>query len=285
MKSLFLNLSRNDQKLAIEALIFAAEEPISVKKLFDLLIANNIEFEQNNDGDDKQISINQEIMNKMNITPEYFIDLINEINLELNETNRPYQIINVAGGFQFATRSEYGELLSILTNLNLKRKFSQASLEVLSIIAYKQPITKPEIEQIRGVNSSEIVNSLLDKKLIKIIGRKDILGKPLMFGTTNLFLKTFGLKSLEDLPKLKELEELNFDEDLDKGQIELAIDTDSDDEIENLQKSINKDYDIEESYENNEDLFDDKLPDTDFEDNSSFLEVKISKKDFDRMKN
>lgn len=286
MRPPFLNLSKNDQKLVVEAIIFAAEEPISIKRLFDILIANNVEFENNgDDNENKQLSINQEIMNKFNISPDYFLEIISEINLDLIESNRPYQIVNVAGGYQFATRPEYGELLVKLTNLNLKRKFSQAALEVLSIIAYKQPITKPEIEQIRGVNSNELVNSLMEKKLIRIIGRKDVLGKPLLFGTTNLFLKTFGLKSLDDLPKLREIEELNFDDDISKDQIELTIDTTDLEELHNLQGSIDKDYDLDtHDTSPNFDVNDD-LPDTNFGSTSTFSEVKISKQDFDRMKN
>jgi segregation and condensation protein B len=97
-------------------------------------------------------------------------------------------------------------------------------LETLAIIAYKQPISKPEIEKIRGVNSNEIVNSLLDKGLIKIVGRSDALGKPLVYGTTEEFLRTFGLYSLEELPKLRELEDMSaMDEDSNKT-FEIIVD-------------------------------------------------------------
>ena len=85
---------------------------------------------------------------------------------------------------------------------------SQAALETLAIIAYKQPVTKPDIESIRGVNSGDIVNSLLDRELITMLGRSESLGRPLLYGTTSEFLRVFGLNALEDLPKMKEIEEL-----------------------------------------------------------------------------
>ena len=90
-------------------------------------------------------------------------------------TGRPYLIVKAAGGFQFATRRDYGELMQRLYKSKSKKRFSQAALETLSIIAYKQPISKPEIEQIRGVNSNEVVNSLIEKNLVEITGRKEVL--------------------------------------------------------------------------------------------------------------
>lgn len=213
IKPPFLNLSREEQKSALEVLLFSTEEPLSLKTIFDMMITKSVSFpnifnEENNNENNKQLSLAEEIMKRFNIVPDYFQELIDEINKELLESNRPYQIINIAGGFQFATRPEYGFLLQSIIKVKQKKKFSQASLEALSIIAYKQPVSKPEIEQIRGVNSNEIVNSLLEKKLVRIVGRKDALGKPLLYGTTNLFLKVFGLVSLDDLPKLREIDEI-----------------------------------------------------------------------------
>lgn len=258
IKPPFLNLSREEQKSAIEVLLFAAEEPLTLKYLFDLLIVNiatlNLGDDETENGDDKpkQISFAQEIMKKYNISPEYFLELINDINIDLVESNRPFQIINIAGGYQFATRPEYGELLQRLTRTKAKRKFSQASLEALSIIAYKQPVTKAEIEQIRGVNSNEIVNSLLEKNLIKIVGRKDALGKPLLFGTTSLFLKTFGLKSLEDLPKLREIEDIASDTTTEPSHIEVTLDLTDEENAKTIQETIDEVYGLSESVEEND---------------------------------
>jgi segregation and condensation protein B len=259
IKPPFLNLSKDEQKSAIEVLLFAAEEPLTLKYLFDLLIVNiaTLNFDdgdsENSDDKPKQISFAQEIMKKYNIAPEYFLELINEINIDLVETNRPFQIINIAGGYQFATRPEYGELLQRLTRTKSKRKFSQASLETLSIIAYKQPVTKAEIEQIRGVNSNEIVNTLLEKNFIKIVGRKDALGKPLLFGTTPLFLKTFGLKSLEDLPKLREIEDIASDESNITSHIEVTLDLTDEENAKAIQETIDEVYGIPDFTDDNTD--------------------------------
>lgn len=274
IKPPFMNLSRDEQKSALEVILFAAEEPLTLKYLFDLLIVNiatldlGEEESENNGEKPKQISFAQEIMKKYDVSPEYFQELISEINIELIETNRPFQIINIAGGFQFATRPEYGELLQRLTRTKIKRKFSQASLETLSIIAYKQPVTKAEIEQIRGVHSNEIVNSLLEKNFIKIVGRKDALGKPLLFGTTPLFLKTFGLKNLEDLPKLREIEDIASDDSTITQQIEVTLDLTDEENAKAIQETIDevyglKDFDdeqilSEEDYSDSDDMFEDE---------------------------
>ncbi len=256
IKPPFLNLSHSEQKSAIEVLLFAAEEPLTLNYLFDLLIVNIATLDLGDDESDseeekpKQISFAQEIMKKYDITPAYFQELITEINIELVESNRPFQIINIAGGFQFATRPEYGELLQRLTRTKTKRKFSQASLEALSIIAYKQPVTKAEIEQIRGVNSNEIVNSLLEKSFIKIVGRKDALGKPLLFGTTPLFLKTFGLKSLEDLPKLREIEDIASGDSAIASQIEVTLDISDEENAKAIQEKIDRTFGLQDVPEN-----------------------------------
>lgn len=171
----------------------------------------------------------------------YITEIIDEINQELTETNRPFKIINVAGGFQYSTKSEFGELLQLIYKSKSKRRLSHASLECLAIIAYKQPISKPEIEQVRGINSNEVVNSLLEKNLIEIVGRKDVLGKPLIYGTTNEFLRMFGLKGLSDLPKLRELEEITMESLADENIIEIIAEPDK---LESV-KDINVDEYIE----------------------------------------
>lgn len=244
-------MSREEQKAAVEALLFSSEEPISLKLMFDLLIVRSVsdaedEMEAPGEENKEQLSLSEEIMNKFDFNFSYFEELIEEINAELEDSYRPYHIVNVAGGWQFATKPEYGEALSRLTKSKSRRRFSQASLEALAIIAYKQPISKPEIERIRGVNSNEIVNSLLEKKLIKIAGRKKTLGKPLLYGTTDLFLKTFGLKSLEDLPKLREIEEIassNFTPE--ESNIEIDVDSDEKQNLKDIQKELERKFEID----------------------------------------
>ncbi len=287
LKPPFLNLTKEEQKSALEVMLFAAEEPLSLKYLFDLLIVNNADFnsfdEENNSEDDSreklQISLNQEIMKKFDVSPSYFHELISEINIDLVESNRPYHINNIAGGYQFATLPEYGELIQRLTKSKSKRKFTLASLESLSIIAYKQPVSKPEIEQIRGVNSNEIVNSLLEKNFIKIVGRRDALGRPLLYGTTNLFLKTFGLKNLEDLPKLREIEDIASDESHVNSHIEVTIDVSNSVDAELLQEEIDEEFVMNDNDKELEDLdinSDDKSEDSESEDNLSSQEFVIT---------
>lgn len=134
--------------------------------------------------------------------------IIDELNEEYEVTGRPFRIIEIAGGFQFATTREYGEFVGLLARDKMRRKLSPAALETLAIVAYRQPVTKPEVEAIRGVNCDQVLLSLLERNLLAITGRAETVGKPLLYGTTEEFLRAFGLNSLNDLPKLRELEEL-----------------------------------------------------------------------------
>lgn len=250
----FLKLNRDDQKVALEAILFATEEPLSEKDLFRILITESINDNRNNghpfanyaENTDSQYSIEDEIMQSLGFTADYFTSLISDINMDLDVTGRPYKILNIAGGYQFGTRAEYGELIQNLVKSKAKRRLSQAALEALAIIAYNQPVTKPEIEQIRGVNSSDVVNSLVEKGLIRIMGRKNVLGKPLMYGTSDLFLKAFGINSLDDMPKLKELEEFTEIRQIneDKGDFTLTV-------IENSELLDDSDSEFVEKIENN----------------------------------
>lgn len=164
--------------------------------------------------------------------------MIEEINVDLDSSNRPYRIVNYAGGYQFATLPQYGDMVYQMFKSKIKKNFTNAQLETLSIIAYKQPVTKQEIDRIRGVmSSSEIINILIERELVKIAGRKDVLGKPLLYATTPEFLKTFGLNQLSDLPKLKEIEEIaeqKLREEDDKTELVLNI---SQEDIEKLAPS------------------------------------------------
>ncbi len=116
------------------------------------------------------------------------------------------EIVEIGGGFRFMTKGAYHLTLSTFLRQNSHKKLSKAALETLSIIAYKQPVTKTEIELIRGVNSDFSVQKLLDKELIEIFGRSDGPGRPLLYNTTAKFMDYFGIKSMEELPKLKDIE-------------------------------------------------------------------------------
>lgn len=116
------------------------------------------------------------------------------------------EIIEIGGGFRFMTKGAYHPTVSTFLRQNTHKKLSKSALETLSIIAYKQPVTKSEIELIRGVNSDFSVHKLLDKELIEIAGRSDGPGRPLLYQTTGKFMDYFGLKSMDELPKLKDIE-------------------------------------------------------------------------------
>lgn len=205
----FLEFPKSEQKCIIESLIFASEEALSLNNLFHLLITSSMQSEfDNNDINSEQTDLSSEIEKKYSDLKDYIKELIDEINVELKQSDRPYEIVEYAGGFQFTTKSYYGKFVFELLKSKTKKRLSQAALEALSIIAYKQPISKPEIEQIRGVNSNEIVNSLIEKGFVKIAGRSKALGKPLLYATTGEFLRSFGIKSLAELPKLREIDEI-----------------------------------------------------------------------------
>lgn len=173
------------EKLAqhIEALIFSAEQSISLAEI-KLVAEAAFETEIGSDVLDRAIT---EIRNKY-AHPELAIELV-----------------ELAGGYLFLTKKEFHSTINQLQIQRSKKKLSQAALETLAIIAYRQPITKLEIEQIRGVNCDYTVQKLLEKELIGISGKADTVGKPLLYHTSNLFMDYFGLKSLADLPQLKDV--------------------------------------------------------------------------------
>ena len=180
-------------KSVIEAIIFSSDEPIPEAEIIKAITAI--------DGDETEIS--QEDVQKA----------VDELNAFYEQNNSAVNIVKIANGFLHATRSEYAKYVGYLSSEKSKRRLSQAALETLSIIAYKQPITKPELESIRGVNSDYILTALLEKQLITIAGRAETVGRPLLYKTTDEFLKYFGLKNLGDLPKPREIEDIMQDED------------------------------------------------------------------------
>ncbi len=177
----------------IEALIFSSDDSIPASDIVKAI--------KGIDGEEIQISTSD------------VEAAIEELNKKYDEQNLSFRIIKISGGYLFATRPEYAKYVGYLSSEKSKRRLSQAALETLAIIAYKQPLTKPELETIRGVNSDYILNMLLEKNLIAITGRAETIGRPLLYGTTNEFLKYFGLDKLSDLPKPREIEEIMKDED------------------------------------------------------------------------
>ena len=163
-----------------EALIFVSEEPIQVKTLADIL-----------DEEKSWVQV-----------------AVEELAREFNERNGGLMLREVAGGWQFATRPEHHEHIRAYLKSKPSAKLSLAALETLAVIAYKQPVTVPEILEIRGVQSSSAIKTLLDKRLIVAKGRKETVGRPMMYGTSKDFLLQFGLKDLTELPNVEDFEDL-----------------------------------------------------------------------------
>jgi len=171
-------------KAVVEALIFASPEPITPKMLFRLLAEEPKE------------------------------DVLAAIEaLKADYENRPgLQLVEVAGGYQIVTRPDLHEWVRRLFHERSSQKLTVQGLETLAVIAYKQPITALEITEIRGVNTSGVLSTLLERHLIKIVGRKNVVGRPFLYATTKEFLIRFGLKDLNDLPKIEDMAEaLGFD--------------------------------------------------------------------------
>jgi segregation and condensation protein B len=142
------------------------------------------------------------------LAPSRIPDLVAEINEELEQGGRPYEIATVAGGFQFRTRPSYAEVIRAATP-ERKVRLSKPALETLAVIAYRQPFTRAEIEELRSVDCGAVLKTLLERNLIRIVGRRDAPGRPVLYGTSAQFLETFSLKSLRDLPTLREIESLD----------------------------------------------------------------------------
>ncbi len=134
--------------------------------------------------------------------------IIEKLNAEYAQTGRTFHIHRIAGGYRFLSRPEFSDILKKLLAPNIRRRLSQSILEVLAVIAYNQPVTRGEIQQIRGVSPDYAIDRLLLRGFIEVRGRADSPGKPLQYGTTKEFLDLFHLSSLKDLPKLREIKEI-----------------------------------------------------------------------------
>lgn len=177
----------------IEALIFSSDDSLSPEEIIRAI--------KSIDGEEIEIS-------KADVDTT-----VDQLNRKYEADNSAFRILRIANGYLHATTELYAKYVGYLSSERAKRRLSQAALETLAIIAYKQPITKPELETIRGVNSDYILTTLLEKNLIAIKGRAESVGRPLLYGTTDEFLKYFGLNNLSDLPKPREIEEIMQDED------------------------------------------------------------------------
>jgi segregation and condensation protein B len=172
-------LDTADLKPVVESLVFAAEAPLRPERIAEVLEVGQGEIRR----------------------------ILQDLVAEYRQSGRGLVLVEVAGGFQFRTRAEYADWVRRL-NRGRPFRFSRAALESLAIIAYRQPVTRAEVEYLRGVDSGGVIKTLLDKHLVRILGKKDIPGRPLIYGTTREFLEFFGLRDLSGLPPLKEFSEL-----------------------------------------------------------------------------
>jgi segregation and condensation protein B len=173
-------MERSEQRRILEALVLSAPEPVPAGRLASVV---------------------------PDVTPADVQDLVNELNAEYEAQDRAFEICHVAGGYQMRTRADLAEHVRALQPRRAVR-LSRASLETLAVIAYKQPVTRAEIEHVRGVDAGAVVRTLLERNLVRIAGHREIPGRPMLYATTKRFLEVFGLASLEDLPTLRELEDL-----------------------------------------------------------------------------
>lgn len=180
-------MNREDFEGAAEAILFIASEPVSVDTLLKVFGGQ--------------------------VAPSEIVDILKRIERKYEENSSGVILRQAAGGYQFVTRAEHSIFVRNYLKEHNTRKLSKAAVEVLAIVAYKQPITAAEISSIRGTESQQVIKGLLEKKFLKILGRKQVVGKPLLYGTTKDFLIHFGLNSLDDLPSLEELEEV-FNENI-----------------------------------------------------------------------
>ncbi|ACC98772.1 Segregation and condensation protein [Elusimicrobium minutum Pei191] len=168
-------LKSEDAKKIIENLLFITDRPLTVKRITEVV----------------------EGVNAADV-----MEIITGLQKEYSETGRAIQILDIAGGFQMSTKPEYGRWVRKLYNEKMTAKLSNAALETLAIIAYKQPVTRAEVEAIRGVDIAGPLEKLLERGLVKILGKRDTIGKPMVYGTTDEFLRLFGLNKVSDLPDM-----------------------------------------------------------------------------------
>jgi segregation and condensation protein B len=182
-------------KAVVEALIFASPHPVTPRELGQVLGG---------------------------VPREAWRAAITDLQADYARDGRGLQLIEVAAGFQITTRPEYNDWIRELVDPQKPTRLSIQALETLAVIAYKQPATLPEIIELRGVKSGGVIKTLLEKRLIKIVGRKEVVGRPILYGTTKDFLLHFGLKDLSELPKIEEFAEV-LGEEVDIAGLKRAI--------------------------------------------------------------
>lgn len=197
-------------KAILEAVLFVSPEPVPVARLMSILGTFS----------------KAEVVQALGILTH-----------DLDQDGRGIQVVQVAGGYRLVTKQEYGPWLKRMDKAKAAQKLSRSALESLAIIAYKQPLVRSEIEEIRGVETSGVLRTLCERKLVRIVGRKDVPGRPIMYGTTKFFLEHFGLQDLSQLPPLREFKELGESE-----QALLPIEEESLEVVETSEMSSSEEF-------------------------------------------
>lgn len=185
---------------AVESLVFAADSPVAAGDVADVYA----EVTGEDRPTEKQV--------------EEAVDRLNEL---YEQSDRVFRIEAWGGGFRMATEKSVSPFLKSYFNKEQEQRISRSLMETLSIVAYRQPVTKPEIDFVRGVDSGYTINKLLEKGMVDVVGRSDSLGRPLLYGTTRLFLEQFGLKNVDELPDLREIEEILNDPAFNRERAQL----------------------------------------------------------------
>ncbi|MDE3041198.1 MAG: SMC-Scp complex subunit ScpB [Nitrospirota bacterium] len=178
-------IGARELKAILEAVLFVSPEPVPVARLMSILGT---------------------------VSKAEVVQALEMLTHDLDQDGRGIQLVQVAGGYRLVTKQEYGPWLKRMDKAKAAQKLSRSALESLAIIAYKQPLVRSEIEEIRGVETSGVLRTLCERKLVRIVGRKDVPGRPIMYGTTKFFLEHFGLQDLSQLPPLREFKELGESE-------------------------------------------------------------------------
>jgi segregation and condensation protein B len=178
-------IGARELKAILEAVLFVSPEPVPVARLISILGT---------------------------VSKTEVVQALDILAHDLDQDGRGIQLVQVAGGYRLVTKQEYGPWLKRMDKARTAQKLSRSALESLAIIAYKQPLVRSEIEEIRGVETSSVLRTLCERKLVRIVGRKDVPGRPIMYGTTKFFLEHFGLQDLSQLPPLREFKELGESE-------------------------------------------------------------------------
>lgn len=205
-------IDARELKAILEAILFVSPEPVPIARLVSILGT---------------------------VSKAEVVQALGILTHDLDQDGRGIQLVQVAGGYRMVTKQEYGPWLKRMDKAKAAQKLSRSALESLAIIAYKQPLVRSEIEEIRGVETSGVLRTLCERKLVRIVGRKDVPGRPIMYGTTKFFLEHFGLQDLSQLPPLREFKELGESE-----QALLPIEDESSEAVENAENRSSEEFPV-----------------------------------------